>query len=275
MERRIKDNAEALWSVRMRAIKKGKGQEARGRGQTEVHISGAEGLYKTTEINKAVKDYLLRATNHPRGKPDKVVVTAEKLRQKPVMISLLPVSTVRSDSPEEAQRVIYKLLSGSDISKKALQNGIRVVRRNKAMRGASLMLSESGVRVEPDKDRGIRVSKLGIGKNLEKEISRRLAREKINTVTVKEALILASKVASCRGVIAELCISDDPDYTTGYVASKGFGYVRIPHIKQKGSLSGGRVFFIEDKADVKRVIEYLENTPVIAVTRLRLYRAQT
>lgn len=260
MERRVRTGAlDALWSVRMRASNK-------GRGQPEVHISGAEGLYKTAEINKAVKNYLLRATNHPRGKPDKVVITAEKLRQKPVMIPLLPVSTVRSDSQEEAQRVIYKLLSGSDISKKAIQNGLKVVRRKAAMRGASLMLSESGIRVEPDRKRGVRVSMLGMDKDSEKAISKKLSNTRINTTTVKEALTLASKVASCRGVVAELCISDDPDYTTGYVASKRFGYVRIPHIKQKGSLSGGRVFFIKEVVDVKKIVEYLKNRPVIAVT---------
>ena len=32
------------------------------------------------------------------------------------------------------------------------------------------------------------------------------------------------------GVVAELCWSDDPDYTTGYVAGKNIGYVRIKPI---------------------------------------------
>ena len=50
---------------------------------------------------------------------------------------------------------------------------------------------------------------------------------------VKEALMLASKAASWPDVIAEVCISDDPDYTTGYIASKELGYLRIPNIKRE------------------------------------------
>jgi 6-carboxyhexanoate--CoA ligase len=131
------------------------------------------------------------------------------------------------------------------------------------MHGAALVLSESAVRVEPDRQRGVRVSRLGILREAERRLSRRLARKGINTITVKEALVLASKVASCGDVLAELCVSDDPDYTTGYVASRGFGYVRIPNIKHKGSSSGGRVFFTKEGADVTRIVEYLERTPMI------------
>ena len=250
----------------MRASKRGKGQRATGKGH-EVHISGAEGLYGVSEIDRVIRNYFLRAVKHPRGKPDKVVITVEKIRQKPVMIPLLSVSTARSDLPDEAQGIIYSLLFGSGISKKAIQNGVRVVRRKAVMRGAALILAESGIRVEPDKERGVRLSRLGIQRDVEKRLSRRLAKEGINTVTVKEALMLASKAASCKGIVAELCVSDDPDYTIGYVVSKRFGYVRIPHIKQKGSLSGGRVFFIEERADVNKIIRYLEETPVIAVPR--------
>jgi 6-carboxyhexanoate--CoA ligase len=63
--------------------------------------------------------------------------------------------------------------------------------------------------------------------------------------------------------LAELCISDNPDYTTGYVALRKYGYIRIPHIKRKGRKNGGRVFFIEEHTDRDSVIEYLEKTPVL------------
>jgi 6-carboxyhexanoate--CoA ligase len=70
-------------------------------------------------------------------------------------------------------------------------------------------------------------------------------------------------VASCRDIIAEICISDDPDYTTGYIASKKFGYLRIPNIKNYGEMHGGRVFFVRENADADRLIEFLEKTPVV------------
>jgi 6-carboxyhexanoate--CoA ligase len=252
----------------MRASRQVRSQksEVRSKESKEIHISGAEGLYEFPEVDKVARDYFLRAISHPKGKPDKIVISIEKVGRKPLLAPLLPVSTVRCDSTENAVKRVKELLSGMGISDGALRNGIKVVTGRSAMHGAALILSESGGRVEPDKERGIRVSRLGIGRHAEKSLSGKLVRRGINTTTVKEAIILASKVASCRGVIAELCISDDPDYTTGYVASKMFGYVRIPHIKEKGSLSGGRVFFIEEDADVKRVIEYLEKTLVLMGT---------
>jgi len=131
------------------------------------------------------------------------------------------------------------------------------------MRGASLVSSVSGKRLEPDKTRGVRVSRLGIMEKAGKALSRLLSREGINTPTVKEALVLASKIAGCRAVRAEVCISDDPDYTTGYVASRKYGYVRIPRIKRKGSRMGGRVFFLEEGSGVEETVEFLERYPVL------------
>lgn len=231
--------------------------------QQAIHISGAEGLYKTSEINKIIKDYALRAMSHPKGKPDKVVITVEKIKEKPRVVVRLPFYTVPCNSTEEARKIVMKLLSDSGVSRKAILKALRVVTDRAAMHGAAMIHSESALRVEPDKRRGVRVSRLGIHKDSESRLSRRLSRKGINTATVKEAITLASKVASCRGVVAELCVSDDPDYTTGYVASRKLGYVRIPNIKKKGSLSGGRVFFVKEGADVRKIIEYLEKTPVV------------
>ena len=59
---------------------------------------------------------------------------------------------------------------------------------------------------------------------------------------MREALVLASKVQSAEGIVGELCWSDDPDYTVGYVACSGV-YHRIPNMKKLGSNIGGRVFF--------------------------------
>jgi 6-carboxyhexanoate--CoA ligase len=131
------------------------------------------------------------------------------------------------------------------------------------MRGAALITSKCGYRLEPDVKRGVRASRLGIDSAVLKVLSRRLQKCGINTDIVKEALILASKVTSCKHVIAELCVSDDPHYTTGYVASKHFGYLRIPHIKPQGSRSGGRAFFVNEGAQVKKIINYLEEIPVL------------
>jgi len=256
-----------MWSVRMRASKnaKGKGQGAKGKKSKpeEIHISGAEGLYGLSEIRKIAGAYFLRAMSHSRGKPDKVVITVEEIKERPRIIGCLPFSTVPCNSTEEARKVVMKLLSDSEVSRKAILKAFRLVSGRAAMHGAAMMRSGSARRVEPDRKRGLRVSRLGIEKDAGRRLSGMLSKQGINTVTVKEAIILASKVASCRGVAAELCVSDDPDYTTGYVASGKLGYVRVLHIKKKGSLSGGRVFFIDEGADVERIIKYLEKKPVL------------
>ncbi len=229
------------------------------------HISGAEGIYEKSEIQKICEKYIKRALTHSRGEPDEIVITIEKIRQKPKTISLLPVITLDCNSPEKARKIITQKLESLGISKKAIDNGFVVLNSKKTMRGASLILLKSGARVEPDKKRGVRVSRIGIEKSTEKNLSEKLSRAKINTTTVKEALVLASKAAAWPDVIAEVCISDDPDYTTGYIASKEFGYLRIPNIKRENEMHGGRVFFIRETADIAGLTSYLERKPVIII----------
>jgi 6-carboxyhexanoate--CoA ligase len=62
--------------------------------------------------------------------------------------------------------------------------------------------------------------------------------------------------------LAELCWSDDPDYTTGYVASKNLGYVRIKPLKEPNNPLGGRVYFVE-RDRVEELIDCLERRAVL------------
>jgi 6-carboxyhexanoate--CoA ligase len=243
-----------LWSIRMRASQRAK------RG--EIHISGAEGLFEASEIQRTVKRAIERALTHPKGKADKITVTIEEIKRKPIEISSLPVATLECDTPTEAEHQILHILLSLGISKKAVDAAFSAI-KNGGMRGATIITVQKGSRLEPDKKRGVRASRLGVTKTASKSLSLRLSRHGINTDVVKEALILASKVMADRNIVAELCVSDDPDYTTGYVASKKYGYVRIPHIKKRGSRHGGRAFFIQESADTEDIIHYLEETPVM------------
>lgn len=246
-----------MWGIRMRASRK-----------SYEHISGAEGIYEESEIRKTCESYIKRALTHSRGKPDEIVITIEKIRQKPKTIPLMPVTTLKCNSTEKAKAIITQKLKFLGISKRAVDIGFTVLNSKKTMRGASLILAKSGRRVEPDMDRGVRVSRMGIEKSVEKNLLEKLSRKKINTarlMRIKEALMLASKAASWPDVIAEACISDDPDYTTGYIASKEFGYLRIPNIKREKKMHGGRVFFIRETADIASLISYLERKPAIII----------
>nr|MDA8079644.1 6-carboxyhexanoate--CoA ligase [Nitrospiraceae bacterium] len=238
-----------MLSIRMRA--------SLGRGAAEAHISGAEGIYEERELPRIAEKYLQRAMGHPRGEPDRIVLTVERIRDKPRFITALPVATLRCGSPEEAEGHIRAILLKLGISGRAAGNALRVVRAGTAMRGACLMDAVTGRRMEPDRQRGVRASKIGVSREAGRALSARLSGRKICTDTVREAVLLASKVAFWKPVVAELCVSDDPDYTTGYIASRRFGYIRIPRIKEKGSHSGGRVFFLAPGADIKKTVAYL------------------
>lgn len=263
-----------MWNIRMRASKKYRRQKPRVRSQesdvrsrktatTGLHISGAEGIYEASDITKITESYIKRALIHSRGTPDKIVITIEELEQRPRHIPLLPVHTVQCPTPDQARGIIMRSLTDLGISQKALIAGFRVLSAERTMRGAALVHATSGSRLEPDRARGIRVSRFGIEKSALRRLSRRLSRDGINTTAVREALLLASKVASHPAVIAEVCISDDPDYTTGYVASRSIGYTRIPNIKKRGDMRGGRVFFVTRKTGINALVAYLERAPVL------------
>ncbi len=228
---------------------------------SEIHISGAEGIYEASEIFKTVNKYIQRALRHPKGEADRIVITIEDIQEKPESISSLPVSTVTCNTPVEGRKIINKLLHSIGVSNKAVNTALSILGEG-AMRGAAIITAESGLRLEPDRERGVRASRLGISKSALKRLGACLSRCGINTEIVREAVILASKVAASGDVIAELCMSDDPDYTTGYVASQRFGYVRVPNIKPASNRSGGRAFFVGEAADIEKITAYLERTPV-------------
>lgn len=263
-----------MLSIRMRASKKVKSQtsnvkrdnlklETRDAKPDDIHISGAEGIFHERKRARIVGEYIKRAMDHPRGTPDSIVITIERIQRAPTMVRMAPVTTLRNNSVPEATESIKKILRASGISAKAVKNALKVVYGDETMRGASLICAGSGRRVEPDKKRGVRATCFGVSGAAERSLAVMLAEQGLNNTTVKEALLLASKVVSCRSVLAELCVSDDPHYTTGYVSTRSYGYVRIPRIKKKGEKKGGRVFFVEDDADIGALIEFIEKTPVI------------
>jgi 6-carboxyhexanoate--CoA ligase len=240
-----------MWSVRMRA--------SRG----EEHISGAEGLFTDSEVERAVRDYLKRADTHPRGRADGIHLSIEKLRARPREIAGLSVSTVKCDSTRRAHTIASTLLGEAGVSDVAVRAAFKVVNAAKTMRGAAVISATRGRRLEPDPKRGVRTSRIGVERRTRAVLARGLARQRINNLTVKEALALASKALALKTVVAELCVSDDPDYTTGYVATRQYGYVRIPNIKKKGSPRGGRVYFLKDGASLAGAVTYLESKPAL------------
>lgn len=237
------------YSIRMRSMKTG------------LHISGAEGIYEKDEVKRFVQEYTGRALAHEKGRADEIHLTVEELKERIRRISTLPVSTINTRDPDAAKRAALKILSSVGITERALDEAFKALTIGITMRGAILM-NIKGVRLEPDLLRGVRVTRMGITKKASSDLSRKLGRHGLNNNTVKEALILASKVHKYRMVLGELCISDDPNYTTGYIATRTHGYVRLPRIKKRGVPYGGRVFFLTG-GEVKELIQYLQKKPVL------------
>jgi len=237
------------YSVRMRSVENG------------AHLSGAEGIYEKDDVIDIVKEYTGRAFTHDKGRADEIRLTIEELKERPRKISSLPLCTLKTRNPEAVQKAVFKILSSIGITERAIDEAFKSLTIGITMRGAMLMDIE-GVRLEPDLLRGVRVTRMGITKQAESTLSRQLAKLGLNNDTVKEALVLASKVHKYPMVLGELCISDDPNYTTGYIASRAFGYIRLPHIKKRGIPYGGRTFFITG-GEVKELIKYLQMTPVL------------
>ncbi len=162
----------------------------------EIHISGAEGIYTKKEINSTVRSYIQRALSHSKGIADKIVVTIERLKQEPLSIKSLPVYTLSSSTPAEGERIVKEIAQSLVISKKSAEVALKVIKEGN-MRGAAIISARKAERLEHDCERGVRVSLLGISKSALKRLSSELSKHRINTDTVKEAIILASKVASC------------------------------------------------------------------------------
>lgn len=244
-----------MFSVRMRAEKNKK------------HISGAEKLVEKKRIRTTVSDLVERAVFHEKGEPDLINITVESLKTPVKKIMSLPIILANADNEIQGKSLARKFLMKMGIPAVCIEKSISLLEKGPAngenMRGAIVMDSQ-GNRLEPDRVRGIRASHMDITEEAANELFNTLSDQGLSSffTYISEALVLATKVASVKGTVAELCWSDDPLYTAGYVASGKTGYIRIPHMKKKGDPSGGRVFFV-DNINIESYIKEIENSPVL------------
>jgi len=233
-----------LYSVRMRAAE-GAAHEQGGR-----HISGGERLVCGTELEEMVQGLVRRALTHERGRADFIRLTVERVA--PEAVRTLPALPVRSrpcDSADAGRALATQLLMKSGVSPEAAEEAVRLLADGAnpdggVMRGAVVMDAQTGERLERDRRRGVRVSKVDWRDDAGDRWLERAGLCGPHEERILEALALATKVASVPGTVAELCWSDDPSYVTGYVASQALGYVRITPLKERGDGLGGRVYLV-------------------------------
>ena len=236
-----------LYSVRMRAAQGGPHENG------GHHISGAERIVKLEDVGTIAQSLAERALHHSKGTADFINITVDLIPSNEIKyIDCLQVEEHRVNTIVEAHQLAINLLQGPHITEVAIQNAINFLKGlDSSMRGALLVDATTGKRID-EGNRGVRVS------HMDSFDSESLG----DNDHMREALVLASKVQSADGIVGELCWSDDPDYTVGYVACNGV-YHRIPNMKELGSDIGGRVFFVQSDMDSESVIEYLEKAPVL------------
>ena len=235
-----------FYSVRMRASLKGR------------HISGQERIVKREELERVI----LELHRRPRRDWDFQNIKIERLREKPEILERsLPVREYKFSCVPLAINFVSAILESElgirrEISKpllSKLQSGLNPEGGN--LSGALLVDYRSGKIPNP---KGVRTILFDW---LERE---RVESELLGlgyTERTLDALALATKNVYC-GVIAEVCVSDEPDYITGYLASEKTGYLRISPVKEKGSPYGGRLYFVKGE-EYEKVVKCLREKPLL------------
>ena len=227
-----------LYSVKMRASANG------------AHLSGAERIVPPERVAATLSALARRALGHERGVPDSIHLKAEA-RDEILHISPLPVSTFDVATPEDGWRKAEELLAAAGIGCAKKIRGLFA--KTFSMRGAMLLDVRTMERLEPDRERGVRAT------HMDSDPSPRADRKD----HFAEALTLASKVLHAPGIVGEVCVSDDPSYVTGYVATRD-GYHRITKLKEPQDPHGGRIFLYDGRQeDVAETIRFIEETAVV------------
>jgi 6-carboxyhexanoate--CoA ligase len=243
-----------FFSVRMRASKNG-AHEYGGK-----HISGGEQISTYSNLKNTVNILLEKALTHSRGNPDFMQIQFELIDEPITRLKPLHIGINEVESVEEGQSIAWNLLEKAGVPRESIGKAYQQITEYSELRGAILFDIRSGVRIDDRNEKGVRVSRMDwLSKNFEKwadyyQIPR--------SQRVKEALVLATKVNAHPATVAELCWSDDPEYITGYVASKKLGYQRITKLKEYGDECGCRIFFVDCLSDLHSYINYLEKQPI-------------
>lgn len=236
------------YSIKMRSSKNINGKN--------YHISGAERIVDKTILYKTVENLEKRALFHDKGSADLINIKIEKVQEEEILhIKALPTKTVEVENFKEGLKYIEDFLKRKNIKNE--KEIVNLLKETSDMRGAILLDINNFNRLEKDENKGIRVTYMDYENSFSDDMS-----EMKNHY--HEALALATKVVNAPGIVAELCISDDPQYVIGYVATKEDGYIRITKIKEKGSKKGARIFLYNGtNKSLDKTIEYLTEKKVL------------
>ena len=242
----------SIYSLKMRASKH--------TGSIQEHVSGAEKILPQQELPQQMEALLSRALHHAKGKADFINLKIEAVAPENLQyIEALPVSTHEAATPAEGRQFMCQIMTELGLTPDNCQKILELFQATYGMRGAMLLDVDTLERLEPDQQRGIRATYMD--SIAPKGEAKAICDGKNH---FQEALVLASKVLSAPNIIGELCMSDDPDYITGYIATRDKGYIRITKLKKMGCPDGGRIFLYRGpKSQVDDCIQYLQEQRVL------------
>ena len=265
-------SADYVYSVRMRASTGGRHEDG-GR-----HVSGAERLVEEAGIDDVAAALMRRARERAEA-PDFVQITVDRIERSAVdTATVLPLLLTEPMPARDAQVAASIRLREAGVSDDAIDRGFELLSEGieghllppfpwrgeglgesgirRSAPGAMLLDASTGVNITPDPRRGVRATRFDYHPAHIASIESALVDAGLGHFRTREALALATKVM-WSGVLAELCWSDDPGYTAGYLATAS-RYVRFADFKPDGA-AGGRAFFVDRaKVDVAEVIDRLE-----------------
>lgn len=242
----------SIYSLKMRASKH--------TGSIQEHVSGAEKILPQQELPQQMEALLSRALHHAKGKADFINLKIEAVAPENLKyIEALPVSTHEAATPADGRQFMCQIMAELGLTPDKCQKILELFQATYGMRGAMLLDVDTLERLEPDQQRGIRATYMD--SIAPKGEAKAICDGKNH---FQEALVLASKVLSAPNIIGELCMSDDPDYITGYIATRDKGYIRITQLKEMGCPDGGRIFLYRGpKSQVEDCIQYLQEQRVL------------
>ena len=245
-----------VYSIRMRAAQGGPHEEGGS------HISGAERLVSESDLCRISEEFLQRALHHSKGKPDFINLQIDEIPDDSVVkVPALTICTTESSSIEESHKEASRLLAHAHIASRSIERAFSQLQENTCSVSGAWLVNASTGAIYPET---VRVSRMDA--EVEADIHHHLERYGCSSVHSREALILASKVLASPYVLGELCWSDDPDYTTGYVSYERT-YHRLSPMKPFGSARGGRAFFVDPHTNFEELIQYLSSTPTWVSTK--------
>ncbi|MCA1596769.1 MAG: hypothetical protein LC772_10160, partial [Chloroflexi bacterium] len=185
-----------LLSVRMRASRQGK------------HLGGAERLVPPGQWLSAITGLQDRALDY--GQADQVHIGSDLLPTATVArVSALPVQTSACADVESARQDALWTLEEAGVTGSVARSALGAIDSgpgpgNTVMRGAMLIDAATGQRLEPDSERGIRVSRVDYTPRCLDLIRAALESAGLSSPRTVEALAVATKVI-WSGVACELC----------------------------------------------------------------------